>query len=192
MSLRISLDWKPFCFFKAAWQAWHAQHLSTSFSYKHHATRLLLLQLLFAPLSAVKGKVMLALENPSALRKKQLRWMEGNRRVRVRMGCKDLYKCIESQILLSKISMTLPVHVWTCLMSLSFCLDFLCSVQFNLLKPDQCRIRLPCPSIILFLSPVVQHIPISQCSMAQVDWVGLWCTQPRANPFPSLGPLPLH
>lgn len=150
------------------------------------------------PLSAVKGNVMLALDKPCSTKKEATR-MDGRRwrRVWAGMGFEDLGKRVESKILLSKISITLPVHVWTCLMSLSLCLDFICSVQFTLLRPHQCRFRLPCPSLILFLSPVVQQIPISQCSMAQVDWAGPWCadracTQPRASPFPSLGPLPLH
>lgn len=46
---------------------------------KHRSTRLLLLLPWFVPLSAVKGKVMLALGNPLALRKTQQLWMEGNR-----------------------------------------------------------------------------------------------------------------
>lgn len=76
-------------------------------------------------------------------------------------------------------------------------------LAFHSLFKDHISVDLdpPPPLSILFLSPVVQHIPISQCSMAQVDGAGPRCadgarTQPRAGPFlsniqPEASPLTL-
>lgn len=167
LSLRISLSWNPCASVKlpssiCPTSVSRFQLLKIKPLHKTVAPPTPVCLFSTPPLSAVKGNVMLALDKPCGTKKEATRMNRRRwRRVWAEMGCEDLGKRVESKILLSKITITLPVHVWTCLMSLSLCLDFICSVRFTLLRSHQCRLRLPCPSLILFLSPVVQQIPIS-------------------------------